>query len=126
MSGAGRTTALRCLEDLGYFCVDNIPPALIGLLVAELQAGGEVTRLGVGVERLKVRGDSLAAGKSLRELALRAVTGSSVLAVQRGTQLLPNPDADFRLEENDVLVLLGGEDQICRALELVDPRVPLS
>lgn len=29
LSGAGRTTALRALEDLGFFCADNIPPALI-------------------------------------------------------------------------------------------------
>ena len=29
MSGAGKTAASRCLEDLGYFCIDNLPPALI-------------------------------------------------------------------------------------------------
>lgn len=29
MSGAGKTTALRSLEDIGYFCVDNLPPTLI-------------------------------------------------------------------------------------------------
>ena len=26
MSGAGKTQAIRSLEDLGYFCVDNLPP----------------------------------------------------------------------------------------------------
>lgn len=30
MSGAGKSTVLKNLEDLGYFCVDNLPPALIG------------------------------------------------------------------------------------------------
>ncbi|MGE5398295.1 MAG: RNase adapter RapZ [Chitinophagales bacterium] len=29
LSGAGKTQAANCLEDLGYFCVDNLPPALI-------------------------------------------------------------------------------------------------
>lgn len=29
MSGAGKSTALRCFEDLGYCCVDNLPPDLI-------------------------------------------------------------------------------------------------
>lgn len=29
MSGAGKTVAIRSFEDLGYFCVDNLPPALI-------------------------------------------------------------------------------------------------
>jgi UPF0042 nucleotide-binding protein len=33
LSGAGRSTALRVLEDLGFYCVDNLPPALApGLL----------------------------------------------------------------------------------------------
>ncbi|NDI36567.1 RNase adapter RapZ [Chengkuizengella sediminis] len=29
MSGAGKTVAVQCLEDLGFFCVDNLPPVLI-------------------------------------------------------------------------------------------------
>lgn len=29
MSGAGKTVAIRSFEDLGYFCIDNLPPALI-------------------------------------------------------------------------------------------------
>lgn len=28
MSGAGKSTALKMLEDLGYFCVDNLPVKL--------------------------------------------------------------------------------------------------
>lgn len=33
MSGAGRTEAMHVFEDLGYFCVDNLPPSLIGDLL---------------------------------------------------------------------------------------------
>ncbi|MGW1927537.1 RNase adapter RapZ, partial [Streptomyces massasporeus] len=33
MSGAGRSTAAKCLEDLGWFVVDNLPPALIPTMV---------------------------------------------------------------------------------------------
>ncbi|MEG2337833.1 MAG: RNase adapter RapZ [Clostridium sp.] len=29
LSGAGKTQAIRCLEDLNYFCIENIPPSLI-------------------------------------------------------------------------------------------------
>lgn len=29
LSGAGKTQALRCFEDLGYFCIDNFPPTLL-------------------------------------------------------------------------------------------------
>ena len=30
MSGAGRTEAMHVFEDLGYFCVDNLPSSLLG------------------------------------------------------------------------------------------------
>ena len=30
LSGGGKTQALRCLEDMGYFCVDNLPCAMVG------------------------------------------------------------------------------------------------
>ena len=29
-SGAGKTRVINALEDIGYYCVDNIPPALLG------------------------------------------------------------------------------------------------
>ena len=29
MSGAGKTVAVQCLEDMGYFCIDNLPPMLL-------------------------------------------------------------------------------------------------
>ena len=32
MSGAGKTSALRVLEDIGYYCVDNIPASLLSML----------------------------------------------------------------------------------------------
>jgi RNase adapter protein RapZ len=50
MSGAGRSTALRLLEDLGYFCVDNIPPALIPHLIELLDDQQELRRVAVGVD----------------------------------------------------------------------------
>lgn len=48
LSGAGRSTAAKCLEDLGWFVVDNLPPELISTMV-ELgaQARGAVTRVAV-------------------------------------------------------------------------------
>lgn len=38
MSGAGRTEAMHVFEDLGYFCVDNLPPALLNELMIMRQA----------------------------------------------------------------------------------------
>ncbi len=41
MSGAGKTVALKCLEDLGYFAIDNLPPALIPNIAELGKAKGE-------------------------------------------------------------------------------------
>lgn len=51
MSGAGKTTALKMLEDMGYFCVDNLPISLIEKF-AELSfaPGGEISRVALGVD----------------------------------------------------------------------------
>ncbi|HJL26550.1 MAG TPA: RNase adapter RapZ, partial [Polyangiaceae bacterium LLY-WYZ-15_(1-7)] len=50
LSGAGRSTALHVLEDLGFYCVDNLPPALAPRLVELAGEGEELERLGLGVD----------------------------------------------------------------------------
>ena len=40
MSGAGKTTAVRAFEDLGFFCVDNLPVGLIDTFLSLLERGG--------------------------------------------------------------------------------------
>ena len=41
MSGAGKTLTIRALEDLGYFCVDNLLPALVPKFVELSQQAEE-------------------------------------------------------------------------------------
>jgi UPF0042 nucleotide-binding protein len=51
LSGAGRSTAAKCLEDLGYYVVDNLPPSLIAAMVdLGSHTSGEVTRMAVVVD----------------------------------------------------------------------------
>jgi UPF0042 nucleotide-binding protein len=46
LSGAGRSTAAKCLEDLGYFVVDNLPPELLATMVdLGSRSQGAVTRI---------------------------------------------------------------------------------
>ena len=64
MSGAGKSTALKMLEDMGYFCVDNIPIQLISKF-AELTAGNlagnnEIDKVALGVD--------IRSGDNLKEL----------------------------------------------------------
>lgn len=40
LSGAGKTTAVNALEDLGYYCIENLPPSVIGSALEACEAGG--------------------------------------------------------------------------------------
>ncbi|MBE3595223.1 MAG: RNase adapter RapZ [Candidatus Carbobacillus altaicus] len=51
LSGAGKTVFIKRLEELGYFCVDNLPPALLGKFAELLQRSqGEVKRAALVVD----------------------------------------------------------------------------
>ena len=49
MSGSGKSVALHALEDLGYYCVDNLPPELMVSLV-ELERSGFTDRLAIAID----------------------------------------------------------------------------
>ena len=51
MSGAGKTIALKNLEDMGFYCVDNLPPALIPKF-AELcyQSNTTIDKVALGID----------------------------------------------------------------------------
>jgi UPF0042 nucleotide-binding protein len=65
MSGAGRSAAADVLEDLGYYVIDNLPPALIAnvseqaqrlALVVDTRAGEFIDDLAAALEALRARG----------------------------------------------------------------------
>lgn len=51
MSGAGKTAALKMLEDMGFYCVDNLPIPLVGKF-AELveSSSGAIKSRGIGID----------------------------------------------------------------------------
>jgi RNase adapter protein RapZ len=51
LSGSGKSQAIRALEDLGYFCVDNLPTTLIPTLAKlSLRAGGDIEKTAIVVD----------------------------------------------------------------------------
>lgn len=50
ISGSGRSTCLRALEDLGYYCVDNLPAVLLPTLVDTLHERLASTPVAVGID----------------------------------------------------------------------------
>jgi UPF0042 nucleotide-binding protein len=50
LSGSGKSVAIKCFEDLGFYCVDNLPTALLPTF-AELSAqSGEIARIALGLD----------------------------------------------------------------------------
>jgi UPF0042 nucleotide-binding protein len=46
MSGAGKTVAMQCFEDLGFFCIDNLPPTLLPKFIEMVgETGDKLTKL---------------------------------------------------------------------------------
>lgn len=74
-SGSGKTTALHVLEDIGYYCVDNLPVSLLPQLMQELKQAKTppVTMVAIGI-------DARNAGGQLHRLTniLRDLTGQGV------------------------------------------------
>ena len=51
LSGSGKSQAIRALEDLGYFCVDNLPTTLIPTLAKlSMRAGGDIEKVAIVVD----------------------------------------------------------------------------
>jgi UPF0042 nucleotide-binding protein len=73
LSGAGRSTAAKCFEDLGYFVVDNLPPELLATLVdLGSHSQGAVARLAVVMD-VRSRGFSADLRGVIRDLAERGM-----------------------------------------------------
>ncbi|MGN6226605.1 RNase adapter RapZ [Dyella sp.] len=76
MSGGGKTVALRALEDLEFYCVDNLPASLLPRLVnavLEDRGGQRMTRIAVGVDARNREHDIEIMPSVLSELAAAGV-----------------------------------------------------
>ena len=56
-SGSGKSSALQVLEDLGYYCIDNLPLALLPEIVEKLNAENNLEQLALGVDVRSTRAD---------------------------------------------------------------------
>lgn len=77
------------------------------------------TLLDVEVETCRIDADSPALGKTIGQVSIRPRTGASVIALTRRGVTQSNPSEKVRLEEGDVLSLLGTREQIKRAMSLL-------
>lgn len=71
------------------------------------------------LETVEVEPGAEAAGKMIAELKLRTQTGASVVGIERRGSSIVNPGPDEELESGDQILLIGSEDQLKAAKELL-------
>ena len=101
LSGSGKSTAIHVLEDLGFYCIDNLPVALIPSLVELWDTREDVRRVGLGIdvreghfleEFPRVFEELRAAGVAFEVLYLEA--NEDVLVRRFSETRRPHPAAD--------------------------------
>lgn len=75
LSGSGKSVALHVLEDLGYYCIDNMPAALLNSVIDEVTLGGDQSArlLAVGVDARNRRKDLEALPELITDLRKRGI-----------------------------------------------------
>ena len=88
LSGSGKSVALHVLEDLGYYCVDNIPASLLRSVVDEVRSGEQPARLlAVGVDARNRRRDLEALPDLIGDLRKQGVQ-TELLFLQANDEVL--------------------------------------
>lgn len=89
LSGSGKTVALHVLEDLGYYCIDNLPAGLLKAVVDEISAGpGQVgSGLAVGIDARNRRQDLESLPQLIEEFRQQQIQ-TDVLFVLADTEVL--------------------------------------
>lgn len=133
MSGSGKTKVIRYLEDMGYFCIDNMPPMLIPkfsemlatangkfsnvALVIDVRVGEMINELATQIQELKLK------GYEVRVLFLTADDETLVKRYKETRRSHPiyNPSgllASIRQERNMLEKLLTAADYVINTSHL--------
>jgi UPF0042 nucleotide-binding protein len=116
LSGAGKSTALHALEDLGFFCIDNIPTRVVSQVLSECRHGG-VFLIALGID-VRVRaflgdfGDCIEALKTEPSIHLSVLfldANDTVLLSRFSATRRPHPlSTAVQGEERGAMALLDG------------------
>jgi UPF0042 nucleotide-binding protein len=115
LSGAGKSTALHALEDLSFYCVDNLPTPLIRETLEVCAAGG-LTRVAIGLD-VRVRSFLEQAGEMIDDISRRHDREVHVLFLDATDEALlrrysetrrPHPLSAFDRHEGAAIAVLDG------------------
>ncbi|MHA3892975.1 RNase adapter RapZ [Acinetobacter sp. GXMZU3951] len=94
-SGSGKSSALQVLEDLGYYCIDNLPLALLPEIVEKLDHENNLELLALGVDVRSTRAD-LQEFDHVFELLLRHGVVDIIYLTTRDQELIARFSASRR------------------------------
>ena len=111
----------RCSESVGLHTeeADALAELLGAPRVVENLAALREQLPHLVTEQLPIPAGSRFAGRTLGDTRLRTLTGASVVAVLRGSELIASPRPDFPLEAEDSLVVVGTPEGLERAAQLL-------
>jgi TrkA domain protein len=89
---------------------------------ALVQAIAQTLTPKISVEWIRVPIKSSVSGKTIGELNLRKRIGVSIIAIVRGDKTMPNPSAGFKLNDDDLLIVLGSAKGMDRLRKLLSVR----
>lgn len=74
---------------------------------------------GATVDNIQIEPETDAVGRTMRELDIRRNTGATVIAIARNGEAVTNPGPDFKIEPDDIMVLLGAHRDLDQAVQLL-------
>uniref|UniRef100_A0A7V4N3V7 Sodium:proton exchanger n=1 Tax=Thermodesulfobacterium geofontis TaxID=1295609 RepID=A0A7V4N3V7_9BACT len=80
----------------------------------------------VATETYLIKKESPLIGITIRALDLRSKTGATIIAIKRGEEFIVNPPANLSFKEKDILILIGSEEQLNKALNFLEDPISYS
>jgi len=122
LSGSGKSVALRLLEDLDFYCVDNIPVRLLRVFVTEMANRDDYTfeNIGVGLDVRSHHADMAEIPELLQDLT-RSGTRIETIFLQADTKVILNRFRDTRRKHPLTDPDTSLEEAIAKERELLGP-----
>jgi len=108
-----RTVDEAIIAFRGDYLRENSPELLSPALLEGLS-------LSLEIETVMIKKGDAAIGQTLKELALPSRTGVVILAIRKADEVMTSPSADYKIIENDQVILVGKHRQLLEALDLLE------
>ena len=74
----------------------------------------------IDIETYLINDRSNASGRSIRDMRIRSTTGATVIAVKRGSEIIPSPEFEFVFMPGDIVYLIGSKESLSKAFALLE------